>query len=139
MAAGDVVLGIEGVFYYGTAGSQANMEADCVRDITFSGSGNMADIGRRASRFVTEKPTRVGMSLEVTAVLEEGDAFVSAVKDAWLARTPLSVYAKSFATGDGPDFDAYVADFGRGEPLDGCETVTIRFSCTDEQRDPTWS
>lgn len=139
MAVGDVQIGLDGKFYYGTAGSTASTEATNIEDVTVNLSSTDVDITRRGSTWEVSKT--ILLSGEVTATLQkrEGDAFMATVEAAYLAKTRIAIYAKSATSGKGLDADVYVTQMNDNQPLKDKQTYELTFKITDEQRVPTFA
>jgi hypothetical protein len=135
MAVGDVIIGLDGKFYYGTAGSQAGTEAVNIEDVTCNLGSTDVDITRRGSTFESQKPVLLSAEVSGTVQKREGDAFLLALEAAWLAKTPIAIYAKSAAAGKGFDGDVYVK-FNDSQPLKDKQSYECTFVPTDEQRNP---
>jgi len=137
---GVVRIGLEGKLYYGTAGSQASTEITKCKDVTIEMEANMADISSRASDgWRSKKPTLRDLAIEFDIVWSDGDAVATALRNAFVNGTAISLYAKDYDSGAGPDCDFYVARFGRNEPLEEGMSVPVRCEFTDENRGFTWS
>ncbi len=139
MAAGDVQIGLDGKFYYGSAGSTASSEAVNIEDVTVNLSTTEVDITRRGSTWESSKT--ILLSGEVTATLQkrEGDAFMATVESAYLNKTRIAIYAKSAAAGKGLNADCYVTQMNDGQPLKDKQTYELTFKITDEERAPAFS
>lgn len=139
MAAGDVQIGLDGKFYYGTAGSTASTEATNIEDVTVNLSTTEVDITRRGSTWEGSKV--ILLTGEITATLQkrEGDAFMTSVETAYLNKTRIAIYAKSSSTGKGLNADCYVTQMNDGQPLKDKQTYDLTFKITDELRTPTFA
>lgn len=139
MAAGDVQIGLDGKFYYGTAGSQASTEATNMEDVTVNLSSTEVDITRRGSTWEVTKT--ILLSGEVTGTLQkrESDAFMATVESAYLNKTRIAIYAKSGTSGKGLDADVYVTQMNDNQPLKDKQTYELTFKITDELRTPTFA
>lgn len=139
MAAGDVQIGLDGKFYYGTAGSTAATEATNMEDVTVNLSSTEVDITRRGSTWEVSKT--ILLSGEVTGTLQkrESDAFMATVESAYLNKTRIAIYAKSGTSGKGLDADVYVTQMNDNQPLKDKQTYELTFKITDELRTPTFA
>lgn len=136
MAAGDVIIGLDGKFYYGTAGSQASTEAVNIEDVTVNLGTTEVDITRRGATFEGSKPVLLSAEVSGTLQKREGDAFMLALETAYLAKSRIAIYAKSHATGKGLDADCYVTGLNDGQPLKDKQTYEVTLKPTDELRAP---
>ena len=139
MAAGDYRVGLDGKFYYGTAGSQANTEANNVDDVSLSLSARTAEAVRRGKTWVANKPTVLEATLEFKLYDIDSDAFLAAIKNAYTGRTRIALYPRDAAGGEGLDADYYITAFNRSEDNEEFITYNVTAVPTDEQRDPTWT
>lgn len=139
MAAGDYRIGLEGVFYWGTAGSQAATEADSVRTCTLNLTTREADTTKRGKTWATSKVILLEGSLEFEIIDQESDTLIAAARAAYLGKSRLAFWATDAASGEGLDADFYITSFTRNEPLEDIITYSVTAKPTDELRDPTWS
>jgi hypothetical protein len=139
MADGDVRIGLNGSFLYGTAGSQAAVTdaQKVVVDVTFSGQTTKVDITSRGGTWEVEKPVLLSGQLSVKCMSKEGDALVPALLTAWKNKTTVAVWARESATGEGIDADFYV-ELTRNEPLKGRIEYDFSLTPTNESREPVW-
>lgn len=138
MAAGEYRKGLNGVFKYGTAGAQADTEADNVDDVTMNMSKRVAEALRRGKVYVAKKPIATEVSIDFKAWDIVGDAFVTALETAFFADTRIALYPTSEQSGKGLDADYYITSFQRQEDNDGFVFYTVKAEPTDEERDPVW-
>lgn len=139
MAAGDYRMGLEGKFYYGTAGSQASTEADNVDDVTLNLSARSAEAVRRGKDWVAKKPTVLEASLDFKVWDIEADTFLSDIKTAFMNKGRIALYPTDAPSGEGLDADFYVTTFNRAEDNEGFITYAVTAEPTDEARDPSWT
>jgi len=138
MAAGDYRIGLDGKFYYGTAGNQASTEANNVRNVNLNLSKRTAEAVRRGKKWVAKKPVVTEASLEFEIFDIEGDAFLSAIKNAFMNDTRIALYPTDAASGEGLDADYYITNFSRNEANEDFITYSVTAEPTDEERDPAW-
>lgn len=141
MATGDIRVGLEGEFYYGTAGTTPTTEAENVDSVSLSISKRTAERIKRHKRYVTKKVTVTEATLSFEISDEEGDAFLTAIKNAAMNDTRIALYAldvESASGGEGLDADWYITEFSRDE--NNAEFVSYKVTAviTDEDRDPSW-
>lgn len=126
-----VKMGFEGLFYIGTAGSQATSLMENTRDITEGWEHETGDTTVRGDG--TTRPigtgdvTRINYSLEVTVLYDTADTLVQDLLDAAAAGEAVSVRTKAYATGKGVDADATCAA-SRPMPLAGEQVITFTFT-----------
>jgi hypothetical protein len=138
MAAGDRRIGLDGVFYYGDAGSQADTEASNVDNVRVQLSARTAEAVERGKSFVTKKPTVLEPTLTFDVADKEGDAFVAALESAAYDKTRLALYPTDASSGKGLDADYYITEFSRSETNTQFITYSVTAVPTDESRDPVW-
>jgi hypothetical protein len=137
MADGDMVIGLDGSFLYGTAGSSAATETDVVDNVQFNGSADVVERLKRGKTWKSKKVVSLDVSLTFDITSTHGDAFVTAVKTAYLAKGKLALWPKE-AEGEGLDADYYITGFNRSETNGDVNTYAVTAVITDEQRDPSW-
>lgn len=138
MAAGDLLIGLDGKFLYGTAGSQADTEATNVDDVTGKITDDFATISRRGKRFKDNKPTAGDVEISLKLYKVAGDAFRATLIAAKLAKTPLAIYATEEDSGEGFDGDFYVGDMQDAQGNADAQAWDVTFKATQEQREVTW-
>jgi len=138
MAAGDYRMGLDGKFYYGTAGAQANTEADNVRNVNLNLSKRTAEALRRGKKWVAKKTIATEASVEFEVFDIEGDSFLTNLKNAFMLNTKIALYPKDAASGEGLDADFYISGFSRNENNEDFIVYSVTAEPTDEQRDPAW-
>lgn len=138
MATGDIRIGLEGVFLYGTAGTTPVTEAVNVDSVALAISKRTAERIKRHKKYVAKKVTVTEATLSFEITDEEGDAFLTAVKTAAMADTALAMYATDITSGEGLNADWYITEFSRDE--NNAEIISYKVTAvlTDEDRDPVW-
>jgi hypothetical protein len=138
MATGDIRIGLEGVFLYGTAGSTPATEAVNVDAVALAISKRTAERIKRHKKYVAKKVTVTEATLSFEITDEEGDAFLTAVKTAAMNDTALAMYATDITSGEGLNADWYITEFSRDE--NNAEFINYKVTAvlTDEDRDPVW-
>jgi len=138
VAAGDYRIGLDGKFYYGNAGGQANTEADNVDDVTLNLSKRVAESLRRGKKWVAKKPIANEATIDFKVLDIEGDGFVAALESAYMNDTRIALYPTDGTGGKGLDADYYITQFNRQEDNEGIISYTVKAEPTDELRDPQW-
>ena len=138
MAAGDYRIGLDGKFYHGPSGAQATTEADNVRNVNLNLSKRTAEAVRRGKKWVAKKPVVTEATLEFEIYDIEGDAFLAAVKNAFMNDTRIAFYPTDADSGEGLDADFYVTNFSRNEANEEFIAYSVTAEPTDEERDPGW-
>jgi hypothetical protein len=141
MATGDIRIGLNGEFYYGTTGSTPSTEAENVDNVVLTISKRTAERIKRKKRYVTKKVTVTEATLTFDIVDEEGDAFLAAITTAAMADTSVALYALNVAAasgGEGLNADWYITEFTRNESNPEIITYNVSAVLTDEDRDPVW-
>jgi hypothetical protein len=138
MATGDIRIGLEGVFLYGTAGTTPTTEAVNVDSVALAISKRTAERIKRHKKYVAKKVTVTEATLSFEITDEEGDAFLSAVKTGAMNDTALAMYATDITSGEGLNADWYITEFSRDE--NNAEMISYKVTAvlTDEDRDPSW-
>jgi hypothetical protein len=138
MATGDIRIGLEGVFLYGTAGTTPTTEAVNVDAVALAISKRTAERIKRHKKYVAKKVTVTEATLSFEITDEEGDAFLTAVKTAAMNDTALAMYATDITSGEGLNADWYITEFSRDE--NNAEFINYKVTAvlTDEDRDPVW-
>ncbi len=139
MAAGDYRIGLDGKFHYGASGAQASTEADNVRNVNLNMSKRMAEAVRRGKKWVAKKPVITEGTVEFEIYDIEGDAFLAAVKSAFMNDTRIALYPTDAASGEGLDADFYISSFSRNEANEEFIAYSVTAEPTDEERDPAWA
>lgn len=141
MATGDIRIGLNGEFYYGTTGSTPATEAANVDNVVLTISKRTAERIKRKKKYVTKKVTVTEATLTFDIVDEEGDAFLAAITTAAMADTAVALYALNVAAasgGEGLNADWYITEFNRNESNAEMITYSVSAVLTDEDRDPVW-
>ena len=139
MAAGDYRVGLDGKFYYGSSGSQASTEADNVFNVNMGMTRRTAEAVRRGKTWVAKKPTIAEATVEFEMYDIDSDAFLTAIKDAFMNSTRIALYPTDASSGEGLDADFYITKFSRSEANEEFMTYSVTAEPTDEERDPAWS
>jgi len=140
MADGDLIVGLAGVFKWGTAGSTPSTEAVNVDDVQLKLGQNFAEALRRGKRFRDNKPVDSTAELSFTLLKVKGDAFRTAIMAAKTADPPtkLACYACEDDTGEGFDADWYVGEVTDGQNNGEFQTLQVTLKYSGEQRDGEW-
>lgn len=139
MAAGEYQASIDGVFYYGTFGSQASTDTDNVDDVELGLSTINAKILRRGKLWEATKVLAFTGQVSFTIVAIEGDAFFSAIQTAFFARALIALWPTDLAAaGEGLDADYTVTEFSRTESNRDVVKYKVTAMPSDESRDPIW-
>lgn len=138
MAAGDYRIGLDGKFYRGAAGSTPSTEADNVDNVNLNCSARMAEAVRRGKTWVAKKAIILEATVDFELFDIEGDAFVAAIKAAFLGKSRIALYPTDADSGEGLDADYYISNFTRSESNTEFITYKVTAEPTDEQRDPNW-
>ena len=135
-------VGLEGELYYGTAGTTAASELTAVRDVTLDMSASVADINSRASAtWKAEKVAQLQATLTFEILNKVGDAGVIAIKNAFLAKGAIALYALDIAAvsgGEGLNADWNITNFSRSEPLVDSDKYSVTATINNELREPVW-
>jgi hypothetical protein len=108
------------------------LEVEAVKDITLDVSSGEADVSSRTSTWKEYRSTLKDASLEVTMPVKPGDTDFAAIRDAWVARTPIALAVMSgpiATTGEeGAVGNWTVVSLSREEPLEDAQmySLTIR-------------
>jgi hypothetical protein len=137
MAAGDNVIGLDGKFYYGAAGSTAATEATNVDNVRLNLSAQTATRVRRGKTWQMTKPIVLEATVEFEVTSIEGDAFLSSLTTAFMNKGKIALYPQENG-GSGLDADYYVTNFSRSEGNTEINTYSVTCAPTDETRDPAW-
>ena len=96
---------------------------------------------KRHRKYVTKKVTVTEATLNFEIVDEEGDAFLTAIKNAAMNDTRVALYALDVAKasgGEGLDADWYITEFSRDENNTEFVSYKVTAVLTDEDREPAW-
>jgi hypothetical protein len=127
------------VLKYGTAGTRAATNLTNVRNVTLNLETGESDVTTRANNgWRATVATLKDASLEWEMVWEAGDAGFTAIKNAFLNNTAISLLALSSATGEGLDADFMITNFTREEPLEEAIMVSVTAKPTLSTRAPGW-
>ena len=138
MAAGDLILGLDGAFMWGTAGTTAATQTYNVDDVSLKLTDDFAECLRRGKRFKDRKPTGGTAELSFNLKKVKSDAFRTAIMAAKIAKTRIAAYAREDSTSEGFDADWYVGDVTDGQPNGDFQTLDVTLVYTGEARDGTW-
>ena len=139
MAEGDLRIGLNGVFKYGTAGSTAGTTTNNVDGVALNVDIETVKSLRRGKTWQSTKAIAKSPSLSFTVEDREGDAFMAALKTAAIGLSRIALYPTDVAGGDGLDADYYITGFNREEGNTDAITYSVTAEPTDELRDPSWS
>jgi len=137
METGDYVIGLDGEFLWGTAGSSATTEADVVDNVQLAITADTVDRIRRGKTWKDKKVIVLDASLTFDVVSTKGDAFLAALKTAAMTKAKIALWPKE-AEGEGLDADWYITNFSRSEGNAEMNTYAVTAAPSSEQRDPTW-
>lgn len=87
-------LGLDAKLYYDVDTALASVswvELTVARDVTTDASADEAEVSDRRSNFKTTCPSLLTLETSVTCTYENGDANVTAMRDAFLNRTPILI------------------------------------------------
>ncbi len=138
MAAGDRRIGLDGVFKWGEAGSQASTEAANVDDVTLNVAPNIIKTLERGKTWESSDITHLTGTLTFTVTDKVGDAFVDALTTAAMSKGKIALYPTLAESGKGLDAD-YVVSFNRKEANKEYVTYEVTAEPNDESRDPSFS
>jgi len=138
MAAGDYRMGLDGKFYYGTAGTTAASEANNVDGVNLNLSSDEAEAKRRGKKWVATKVTYLRGELSWNMYDIEADPFLAAIKNAYIGKGKVALYPTDGASGEGLDGDYTITGFNRTEDNEGYIMYAVTAKPIDEQRDPIW-
>lgn len=133
------MMGLDAKLYYGTAGSTAATELTITREVDIQVAGDEINQSTRATGWKQYAAGQKDLTISLTVLNDISDAGYIALRNAWLNRTNLAIYAKDKATGEGPDLDCCVTSLGRPEPLEGEIVVTFTLKPARTNRAPTWA
>lgn len=115
----------EADLFYGEAGATASSKLDIYKDITVNDEMTEIDVTMRRSNGVkNSEPGIRSVSLEFELVYMPNDAGYKAVRDAYLNRKPIALFATD-GDGGGIDVDCKIFQFPVARPLDGVLTVSV--------------
>tara|TARA_R100001463_G_scaffold2401_4_gene10149 strand:+ start:1080 stop:1529 length:450 start_codon:yes stop_codon:yes gene_type:complete len=128
--------GFDGKLYYAATiaapASATWVELTLARDVSTSMSADKADISDRRSKFKQTCPAMIDVETTVTFTYVNSNAGLDALRDAFLARTPLqlAVMDGDISTSGSEGFvyacNVYSTDFA--QPLNDGQTVSVTFS-----------
>ena len=130
-------LGLDSKIYYDVDGTLATatwVELDLARDVNTSGSAAEAEQSDRRTNFVMTCPALLSLETSCTMTYENGDANLTAIRDAFLNRTSilLAVMDGAIATvgTEGYVYYAHVYSNDFNQPLTEGATVEVTFKPT---------
>ena len=138
-----VRLGLDARLYYGPAGSAATTELTNVKDLTLNLEKAEADVTTRANQgWRATVGTLKDASIEFQMVWDTADAGFSAIRQAFLADTPMDFRVLSGASSD-PQSEGLLAtcevfSFTRNEALEEAITVDVTIKPTYAENPPVW-
>jgi len=132
-------IALDAKTYWGASGSQAATELTIAREVSITSSAAEADLSSRASSYKLSKPSLKDLSIEITMLNDADDAGYVAFRNAYNGGTPIAVYARDRASGEGPDADFCVFGMSRPEPLEGEIVVSFTLKPTRTARAPAWN
>lgn len=128
----DFILGMNAKAYYGAAGAALTSltELTNVKDVSLSLETGEADITTRAnSGWRGTAPTLKEATAEFEMVWKDGDAGFTAIKNAFLNNTTVSMAfltgAKAASNSEGPYGDWAITTFSRDESLEEAIKVSV--------------
>jgi hypothetical protein len=132
-------LGLDGKFYYGTAGSSAATLLNKVVDVTLNFDRTVVKMPSRDSTWQNNRPALKDLSVEINVLADTADAGQAALRTAFLNGTAVALKALDASSGHGPDADFYISAMDRGEPLEGQQTTKFTAVISTDLRDPAWA
>lgn len=133
--------GLTGELLYGTAGDNADTVIAKVRDVLLNGTGIEADTTNRSSGgFASSKVILDEVVLTFDLQVDEADAdgAILALKNAWINRTPIALWAKNKTGGEGINGDFGITNFSRNEQLRDVMVFNVEAKPNNEIREPVW-
>ena len=138
-------LGLDSKLYYDVDGTLALatwVELDLARDVNTSASAAEAEQSDRRTNFVMTCPALLSLETSATFTYENGDANLTALRDAFINRTSilLAVVDGNIATSgtEGFVYYAHVYSNDFNQPLTEGATVEVTFKpTTPPSTDPT--
>jgi hypothetical protein len=137
MENGDFVIGLDGDFLWGPAGSSPATESVLVDNVQLACSADVIDRLKRKKTWKSKKVVALDVSLTFDIASTKGDALIAALKTAYLGKSKIALWPKE-AEGEGLDADWYITGFNRSENNAEINTYSVTAGVSDEQRDPTW-
>lgn len=138
-----IVLGMNCKLYYGDAGSQADTLASNVKDVNLNLETGVADVTTRgANGWRLTAATLKDGSVEFEMMWDTGDAFFTAIQEAWTDSSNIALLVLTGAVGaadsEGLDADFSITNFSRNEPLEEAVTVSVTAKPAYSTRAPSW-
>lgn len=121
-------VGLEGVtnINTGTFGTPSWLAFDSIKDLTLGMTAGMADMSSRASGWRTFLPHLKEMSPEFNVVYDSTDTAQALVQGSFLAGTSIDLQILDSSGGSGFRAQFYVSEFGKGEPLEEGQTISVK-------------
>jgi len=119
-------------------------EVDDATDVNVNIGGSMLKLPTRKTAkygWSSSSPGLSELSIDFTLLKREGSTMPDILRAAKTERTILEVEALDCEGGEGPSGDFYVAEFGRGEPLQDGIAFKVKLEWTSDggQEQPEWS
>jgi len=138
-----IKLGMNCVLYYGTAGSQADTEAENVKDLTLTLEKSDTDVTTRGNDgWRATLGTLKDATIEFEAIWDSDDAFFTALQTAYFDGTSIALLALNAAIAEsgaeGLDADFTITNLSRNENLEEAVTASITAKPTYSTRAPSW-
>lgn len=137
---GNVLMGFQGLIYYGTAGSTATTQLTNVGDINYNLDAEKGDTTVRgtgsAPPIKTDSITALGIQIEWDMIHDITDTSLAALLSAAFAGTGVAIRTKDYASGQGFNGDCSIT-VQDGMPLKGQATKKFTATpCRDYGRAP---
>jgi hypothetical protein len=131
-----VTYGLDAKLYRGAAGSTAATEVKNIRDLTYNEEWNEEDVSTRGSAWELTGVTLKKLSIDWEMVGRDDDVDLNAIRDAFVAKTPLAFKVIDKANGDGIDADFLVTKCARKQALKGAIFYDVSIKPTYVTRYP---
>lgn len=135
-------LGWEAKLYYmvgGQAGGGSWVELTNARDVTVTPADDEVEVTTRRSAGTKEFVQGLrDITIEGEMINDSTDPGFVAFKNAWLNRQVIGIRALDVANGQGPQFDAIIPTFSRGEPLGDVQTISFTIRPTRSTVVQSW-
>ncbi len=139
MADGDLRMGLDGKFLWGTAGATPSTVAGNIETCTLNLSARSAEALTRGSEWVGFKVYALEAGITFTIFDQEGDDFLTALQTAYFGRSRIALYPKDAEAGEGLDCDCYITNFSRDESNPDFIKYNVEAKPTNELRTPAWN
>lgn len=134
--------GVAANLYYktdGVSGGAAWVEADNVRDVTFSLNAAEADNTVRANGgWRSTKATLKDMEVSFEMRTDDADVDYLAFRNAWLNGTHIGLRVYDGAD-NGPEADFSIIDFNQSQELENVQMTEVRAKLTYVDTAPVWN